>query len=357
MKEGIYHCCINDFLASNKNNNKKKFLLVAEYTHFEHEYLAEYQGEIVGAIVPFIVYNNDFFNKGVISCDLDDENNFLLIEDLNSFSIEESFFKQSKSLVVLVDGLSSYVSDFLDNLFQNIPENTQVIGGGAGKMTFERDPVIFTKNEIKKDAAVIISLNKKLNLGIQNGWEYLEGPFLTTNSHKNILKTLNYKNAFEVYKEVVEKDSGMKFADDNFFDIAKSYPLGIVKYDKEIIVRDPILVDDDNNLVLVGDIPQNSTINILKGKDDDLIKSSGLAAKNAMEQLPVDNNEHSVILFDCISRSIFLGDKFVEELEQIKKHMKPSKNLFGALTLGEIANNGDEYITFYNKTCVIGVLC
>ena len=59
MKEGIYHCCINDFLASNKNNNKKKFLLVAEYTHFEHEYLEKYEGEIVGAIVPFIVYNNE----------------------------------------------------------------------------------------------------------------------------------------------------------------------------------------------------------------------------------------------------------------------------------------------------------
>ena len=357
MKEGIYHCCVSDFLASNKNNKTNKFLLIAEYTNFELEYLEKYEGEIVGAIVPFIVYNNEFFNKGVISCDLDEENNFLLINDLNKFSIDELFFRQSKSLVVLVDGLSSYISDFLDNLFQNIPENTQVIGGGAGKMTFEREPVIFTKNEIKKDAAVIISLNKRLNLGIENGWETLEGPFLTTNSQKNILKTLNYRNAFEVYKEVVEKDSGMKFADDNFFDVAKSYPLGIVKYDKEIVVRDPILVDDDNNLVLVGDIPVNSTINILKGKEENLIESSGLAAKNAIEQLPCEDQEHNVILFDCISRSIFLGDRFIDELAQIKKYMKPSKNLFGALTLGEIANNGDEYITFYNKTCVIGVLC
>lgn len=357
MKEGIYHCCVNDFLANNKNNNKKKLLLVAEYTNFELEYLEKYEGEIVGAIVPFVVYNNEFFNKGIISCDLDEDNNFLLIEDLNSFSIEETFFRQSKSLVVLVDGLSSYISDFLDNLFQNIPENTQVIGGGAGKMTFERDPVIFTKQEFLKDAAIIISLNKRLNLGIQNGWEYLEGPFLVTNSQKNVLKTLNYKNAFEVYKEVVEKDSGMKFADDNFFDIAKSYPLGIVKYDKEIIVRDPILVDSDNNLILVGDIPMNSTINILKGKEENLIKSSGFAIKNAMEHLEDDTQEHNVVLFDCISRSIYLGDKFTEELAQIKKYMKPSKNLFGALTLGEIANNGDEYITFYNKTCVIGVLC
>lgn len=357
MKEGIYYDCINDFLNKNRDIETKKLLLVAEYTNFELKKLESYSGEIIGAVVPFIVYNNEFFNKGIISCDLEEENNFLLIENLKEFSIEDSFFKKSKSLVVLVDGLSSYISDFLDNLFQNIPENTQVIGGGAGKMTFERDPVIFTKNQFCKDSAIIISLNKKLNLGIQNGWEYLEGPFLTTNSEKNILKTLNFKNAFEVYKQVVEKDSGKKFTDDNFFDIAKSYPLGIIKYDKEVIVRDPIFVDSDNNMVLVGDIPQNSTINILKGKEDNLIKSSGIATKKAMEQIDLNNENYCVLVFDCISRAIFLGDRFVEELEEMKKNINPSKNLFGALTLGEIANNGDEYITFYNKTCVTGILC
>jgi hypothetical protein len=357
MKEGIYYPCVDDFWAANKDSKTKKILLVAEYTNFELKYLEKYQGEIVGAIVPFVVYNNEFYNKGIISCDLHENNNLLLIEDLKNFSIEKSFFANTQSLVVLIDGLSSNISDFLDNLFENIPENTQVIGGGAGKMTLEQEPVIFSKTRILKDAAVVISLKSKLFLGIEIGWEYLEGPFLITNSEKNVLKTLNFKNAFEVYKEVVEKDSGMKFEDDNFFDIAKSYPLGIIKYDKEIVVRDPILIDKNNNMVLVGDIPHHSTINILKGKAENLIKSSGNAIKKAMEQLDCEQNENSVILFDCISRSIFLGDDFVKELEEIAKQMKPSKNLFGALTLGEIANNGNEYITFYNKTCVIGVLC
>ena len=71
--------------AGPENCSTKKFLLIAEYTNFELEYLEKYQGEIVGAIVPFIVYNEEFFNKGVISCDLHEENNFLLIEDLHNF--------------------------------------------------------------------------------------------------------------------------------------------------------------------------------------------------------------------------------------------------------------------------------
>ena len=72
-------------------------------------------------------------------------------------------------------------------------------------------------------------------------------------------------------------------------------------------------------MVLVGDIPRHSTINILKGKSNNLIKSSGNAIRKAIEQLDCKQNENNVILFDCISRSIFLGDNFVKELEEIKK--------------------------------------
>lgn len=357
MKEGLYYSSLDEFLENNKNSETKKILLVAEYTNFDFEKLKDYKGELVGAIVPFIVFNEDFFNKGIISCDLHENNNLLLVKDLDSFSISDTFFLNTQSLVVMVDGLSSKISCFLDKLFENIPENTQIIGGGAGKMTFEKEPVIFTKDEIHKDAAFIVSLKSKLNIGIENGWEYLEGPFLVTNSQNNVLKTLNFKSAFEVYKQIVEKDSNFRFEDDRFFDIAKSHPIGIIKYDKNIIVRDPIYLDSENNLVLVGDIPKNSTINILKGEPDKLISSSGKATKKALSYLETPTQPHSVILFDCISRAIYLGDDFDKELKEIKKNITPNKNLFGALTLGEIANNGNEYIVFYNKSCVIGLLC
>lgn len=57
-----------------------------------------------------------------------------------------------------------------------------------------------------------------------------------------------------------------------------------------------------------------------------------------------------------VSQGVFLEDDFTKELDGIKKQVD-NETLFGALTLGEIANNGNEYINFYNKTCVVGVLC
>ncbi len=355
MKEGIYYPCFKDFLKENKNKENKQFILIAEYSDFEMEYLNDYKGDIVGAIVPFILYNTEFYNKGVIAFNLPENSDYLFVEDMTNLNKEEVESFDIESLLVVLDGLSPNITQFLDDLFEYVPENTQIVGGGAGKMTFEQDPVIFSKNKgIHNNAALLIKISNKLNIGIENGWQYLEGPFITTSSEKNVLKTLNFKNAFEVYKEIVQKDSGKTFDDSNFFDIAKSYPLGIVKYDKEVIVRDPILVDENNNLVLVGDIPQNSSIHILKGDPENLIASSSKAVSQASKNI---DQKSALVVFDCISRSIYLADRFVEELEGMKNNLSFDTNLCGALTLGEIANNGDEYITFYNKSCVVGVLC
>ena len=356
MREGKYYSCINEFLVQTKDEKIDKFLFVAEYTNFDNTLLQQCQSKICGCIVPFVVYDTNFYNKGLIAYDLDGNDDFVIAKDMGNFQADKSFFSDTNSLIVILDGLSSNITDFLEVVFDNSSTNTQVIGCGAGKMTFEKDPVIFDNFNLYENAALVISTDNNLSIGIENGWEVLEGPFLATNTQKNILKKLNFKSAFEVYKEVVEKDCGMKFNDDNFFDIAKSYPLGIIKYDKELIIRDPIIVNDDGSMVLVGDITQNSTINILKGTKDNLIESSGRAVEKSCTK-KYNKNPKSLILFDCISRSIFLGDRFEDELKIMKDKIQSNIKLTGALTLGEIANNGNEYITFYNKTCVVGVLC
>ena len=356
MKTGKYYSSMIDFFKDNVNNSEKIFILIAEYTQFNFEDFKNYNGEILGGIVPFVIYNNEFYNKGIIACSLETNSEFMLVEDLNYINDNSSFFDNKKSFFVLLDGVSPNINNFLENLFEIVSSNAQIIGGGAGKISFNNDPVIFSKEKIYTNAAIIIASCKTLHTKIGNGWEYLEGPFLSTSSDKNILKTLNFKKSFDIYKEIVEKDCGIKFTDDNFFDIAKSYPLGIVKFDKQIIMRDFIYVNEQNHMVLVGDIPQNATVNILKGQKLNLIKSSGNAVKELLDEINSEINQ-DVILFNCIARAIYLGDSFLEELNEIKSHMKDTSTLFGALTLGEIANNTEEYISYYNKSSIVGSLC
>ena len=150
MEKGKFYFSIKDFLEDNVNNTKNIFILVAEYTSFNLEDLKDYNGEIFGGIVPFVVYNNEYYNKGIIVCSLCKNSDFLLVEDLNHLNVNHTFFENRKSFLVLLDGLSQNITNFLENLFEAVCENAQIIGGGAGKMTFENDPVIFTKDKIYK---------------------------------------------------------------------------------------------------------------------------------------------------------------------------------------------------------------
>jgi hypothetical protein len=64
------------------------------------------------------------------------------------------------------------------------------------------------------------------------------------------------------------------------------------------------------------------------------------------------------LLVDCISRVLFLGPRFGEELQAAHRRLQqaggPQVPLFGVLSLGEIANNGTYLLEFYNKTFVLG---
>ncbi len=346
---------IEEFIQDNLNNKRKQFLFVAEECTFNIKKLQESGISFSGAILPQIIFNNINSKSALLACELEESTNVHFVDDMSSFNLKRDEFFDINSLIVILDGLSPNITNFLETLFQILPENLEILGGGAGKLTLNQEPVIFSNDGLFKNSAILLSTKKSIHVGVENGWEYLAGPFIASSSKKNILKSLNFVNAFDIYKKVVEKDSGLILTNDNFFDISKAYPLGIVKFNKEIIVRDPISKNEKGYMLLIGDIEQNSTIEILKGDKKSLILSSGNAIDLALKAIQ-NKDFNNVMIFDCISRSIYLEDEFDKELEEIRKKI-PNKNLFGALTLGEIANNGNEYINFYNKTCVVGILC
>ena len=354
MKTVKFYKNLESLLEVEKDNSSKVFMLVAEGVSFDSTNLNNSKLDYCGAIVPQVIFEDKNYEEGIVFCELNDTCDYTLLEDMSNIKLDEDTFDGKNSFTILLDGLSSNITYFVETIFEYVPSNSSVIGSGAGKLTLKQEPVIFSRKGIFQNAAIILADSVTVSVGVENGWTYLEGPFMVSDSEKNVLKTLNFEKAFDVYKRVVEKDSGLKFNDDNFFDIAKSYPFGIVKFNKDVVVRDPITLDENGNMVLVGDLEVNATVNILKGVKSELIAS----AKTAIKKI-VDNNEVKsdfVMLFDCISRCIYLEDEYQKEINNIAEEI-PGKKLFGALTLGEISNRGDEYIFFYNKTCVIGAQC
>jgi len=257
----------------------------------------------------------------------------------------------AQTMIVYVDGVSSRIGSLVDSLFNVFGLTINYVGGAAGSLSFVQRPCLFTNQGLIQDSAILALVDLQSGIGVSHGWERINGPFKVTEVDNNVIKSLDWKPAFEVYRQVVESASGQTFNDENFLDIANGYPFGITRVDAECIARDPIAVGEANELICLGKVPTNSYVDILSSSPEAVID----AARTAMQrgQTAFSGESANATLFiDCISRSIFLEDKYPSELEAVDS---PNMPLVGALTLGEIANNGDDYLEFYNKTAVIAV--
>ncbi len=316
---------------------------------------------LFGGIFPAIVHGKTILNKGNIVIGL---NNLLKIHTIESLSDAQVDYEdildekisdigKCKTMMVFVDGFAKRISSFIEGLFSIFGLDINYIGGGAGSLSMEQKPCLFTNEGLVEDCAVVGLLDAHSGVGVSHGWTLLNGPYRVTESEHNIIKSLDWRLAFEVYQEVVSAHRKQDFTPDNFFEISKSYPFGIARIDNEQIVRDPVQVNPDQSLVCVGEVPEGSFVSILNGDNASLIKAAGTAVQLSIDSFPISGKMEVLFMIDCISRVLFLEDQFKLELEAAQYQDLP---LVGACTLGEIANCGHEFLEFYNKTNVIAVL-
>ncbi|MEZ5069499.1 MAG: FIST N-terminal domain-containing protein [Bacteroidales bacterium] len=314
---------------------------------------------VYGGVFPALIHQDKKLETGIILVGLEFAPAPVLIEELSTSGIDlegkmmevSSSLLSSRSLLVFVDGFSRRISKLIDGLFTIYGLEFNYIGGGAGSLSLQQKPCIITPRGLLKDCAILLGLPMVSGIGVQHGWTPIAGPFRVSAAKGNVVQELDHKPAFEVYKLYVEKHSGQTLTPENFFSIAKAYPFGITKIGAEKIVRDPIAVGEDDSLICVGEVERGAFLDLLHGQKERLISAAGLAAQKAKKNLG-DSPGEFVVFIDCISRVLYLEEDFDRELEEVS--LQNDLPLFGALTIGEIANNGKDYLEFYNKTSVIG---
>lgn len=338
-------------------------LSIGEHTEIDIQQLITALNErkitFMGGLFPNVIHDNTILEKGIVVNTLTEVEALYVINDISQkeFNIPEVRFKKDigYSLFTYVDGLTSNISNYLSALYENYGMQTNYFGGGAGSLSLEQQPCVFGNDGFFQDAAVVCIMRMNSRIGVRHGWNKVDGPFIITKAEGNIIKEINWQNPFSVYKEVVEAHSKKQFTEDNFFDIAKGYPFGIVKDNSECIVRDPLMVNENGELICVGELEDNVLVDILNGNENSLIQAAKTAAQ---ESVKLATSPKKAIIIDCISRILFLEDNFDKELEAITQTIKntyPDISIGGALTLGEISSYGEGYLDFYNKTVVVGL--
>ncbi|MBE9031577.1 FIST C-terminal domain-containing protein [filamentous cyanobacterium LEGE 11480] len=342
------------------------FMFLGEHHSLELEPLLQQlntkQIQFIGGIFPAVISGHTKSTDGAVIMAMPTLGKPYVIHGLDQAPIELPEFSELATIdkqvttFLLVDGLTSNIGLLLSEMYDYMGNEVHYLGGGAGSLSLTQQPCVFSNSGIFQDAAIVSFINWESHLGVKHGWERIKGPIISTSTQNNIIKELNWQSAFDLYREVVQDDASTRINADNFFDVAKGYPFGLLKEGQEDVVRDPIVVNEAGHLICVGEVPENASLYILKGDSTALIAAARQAAQAATASVAQIQN---IFVVDCISRVLFLEDQFSQELQAIQVGIQSESCCIlpvGILTLGEISSYGEGYLEFFNKTIVVAAM-
>lgn len=313
---------------------------------------------VFGAIFPAIIYRGKTYTKGTIVLGLPVEPRIVTVLHLSQRDAYPPNLlaglgepTQSSTAFLWVDSLAQAANALLDVHYNHFGPAFRVLGGGAGSLDLTQKPCIMSNAGLVADAAVFAVVDLPSGIGARHGWVKLSGPYHVTESEKNVIRSLNWRPAATIYAAAVANAAGTVPEAERFYDVARNFPFGLQRYGVERIVRDPFLMDG-TSLVCVGDVPQGALVDILTGSQESLLVAADEALRLAETRLADVGPVKTVFLVDCVSRMMFLEERFASELGRMTV---PNVEMVGVLSLGEIAGTGQDYPAFYNKTAVVGV--
>ncbi len=310
---------------------------------------------LFGGIFPAVIHNGQMYRQGHLLFGLPAPAEYCLIEPLDNLTERDLCALDTTdkgTLFVLIDGLAPRIGALMDKIFNTFALDVHYLGGGCGSWDLKNHDCILSNQGVSRNAALLcFAEGIQSHIGVAHGWQPISKPIKVTESRDGRLITLDWKPAREVYCQHLLEYTGTEIDEKNFPLLAPTYPFGIARLDTEMVVRDPYMLDGDDILCL-GDIPAGSHIHIMHGKEQHLLDAASEARQRAQATAGSTPGRCQLVM-DCISRALFLDDRFEHELTAFAQ---PGLPMLGALTIGEIANHGDDYLEFYNKTVVVGVL-
>jgi hypothetical protein len=308
---------------------------------------------VFGGVFPRVIHRGEAHETAAVVAGLAVEPRVTVVSDLDDPKTDVAATlpdaaPRDGTAFVFVDAHASRVEHLVGSLFDAYGVTLNYVGGGAGSLDAPEAPCLLTGDGLLADAAVVATVDLSTDVGVRHGWEAIAGPLRVTAAEGRTVHELDGERAFSAYREIVGEELGPAETVDveRFFEVARRYPFGIARLEGERIVRDPFELDD-GSITCFGDVPDGEFLHVLCGDTESLVAAASAA------HTAVDGDAAEVLFFDCISRVLFLGDEFHRELDAVGG---PDEPTIGALTIGEIANDGEGHLDYYNKTAVVAAI-
>lgn len=270
-----------------------------------------------------------------------------------------------KTFMLFPDILAGNGAEIVRGVQDSLGEHFPAVGGAAGDdFKFEKTYQYFG-GTAHSGSVVGLGIGGEIafGIGVKHGWIPVGMPHTVTKSEGSILHELDGKPAINLYEDYFGEEAARKLRSETLARLAITYPLGMrVEGSDEMLIRDPITVDEHGSITCAAEIPVGSEIQLMVGSRDEAIAVAKDAARNAIGQLD-GAQPKAVVIFNCIARNRLFGEHSGEEIAAIQEVIGKDVPLIGFYTYGEQAPLGGEVrnieqckTAFHNETVVICVL-
>ncbi|MGB9867372.1 MAG: FIST signal transduction protein [Bacillota bacterium] len=311
------------------------------------------EAEVFGGIFPGVIFGGKCSSSGIVVASLRAPVRVITVPNLE----KPPQLELQGTAVILLDGMATSISSFLHTLFASTTAPTSFIGGGAGRLGHRKTPCLFSSQGVFCGGAVIAVSSAPVGVGIGHGWEAFLGPYVATSTEGPWLRELNWKPAFEVYTGAIGQCCPQPLDALNFWSVSRRFPFGMARLDGSIVIRDPIRVEQDGSILVVGEVPENSVLLLMKGEPEKLVLAATEATKAACHNYVRRSQAKPrfALVMDCVSRVVCTEEHMLDELGAVEHTLPAGVQSFGFLTVGEVACADGYYLEFHNKTAVVGV--
>lgn len=262
-----------------------------------------------------------------------------------------------QGVFLLSDGLIINGSELVAGLNAVLPSKVIVTGGLAGDgSNFQRTWVIHDGQPKSGYVTAVGLYGDQLMMfhGCQGGWDIFGPERRVTHSEANILYKLDDQPALELYKRYLgSQASGLPAA-------ALHFPLSLKTRTGETVVRTILAVNEqDQSMTFAGDIPQDSTVQLMKANFERLIDAAGSAALIARSGFVNHFGQAANVLniaVSCVGRRLVLGEHTEDELETASDFMPAGAKQVGFYSYGEISPHSTGRCDFHNQTMTLTTL-
>lgn len=258
-----------------------------------------------------------------------------------------------RAVIVLLDALADVSEEATVLLAEALGPETRVAGGTVGDDLQRGAPVVGAGGRVGGDALAVAVLFTKepLGVGVCHGHKTLSGPLTITKASGATVFEVAGRPAWDVWREVTCDVAARRGIDPE-----KDVGGYLLQFEAGLVsgavtkMRAPVGRRADGALSFACAMPEGATIRI-QSEARPLIFSAREAARRAALQLD-GGKVAGAVVFDCVCRSLLLGDRFGEAVRGIRDELG-SAPLAGIEAYGEIALGADEMSGFHNATTVV----